>query len=242
MAVREAPPPKAKRFYKSVSVAEQGGVFAILLDGRPVKTPLKKALETRHRALADAIAAEWRAQGAEIDPAAMPLTRLLSTAIDRVAAERDAMTASLLAYLDTDLLCYRAPHPAALKERQAAVWQPILDWLEAAHGIGLSVVHGVAPVTQPEAARAAAARVLSALPVDTFTAVQAAAAATGSVGLALALGQGRISAAEAFAAAQLDETYQNEQWGEDAEALERRRRIEADIAAVGRYLALITPS
>ncbi len=240
IAVREPPPPKAKRFYKDVAVGEEAGQHRIFLDGRPVKTPLKKALETRHGALAAGIAAEWQAQAVEIDPVSMPLTRLLSTAIDRVAAERPAMTASLLAYIDTDLLCYRAPHPTVLKERQAAVWQPILDWMESAHGIGLSVVHGIVPVTQPASARAAAERVMAGLSVELFTAAQAAAGATGSVVLGLALAHGRINAAEAFAAAQLDETYQNETWGEDSEAMERRRRIEAEVAAVGRFLALIS--
>ena len=240
IAVREPPPPKAKRFYKDVAVAAEGGQYRILLDSRPVKTPLKKTLESPYRALVDAVAAEWQAQATEIDPVSMPQTRLLSTAIDRVAAERPAMTASLLAYIDTDLLCYRAPHPAVLKERQAAVWQPIIDWLEAAHGIGLSVVHGVIPVNQPASAHVAAERLLSGLSVELFTAAQAAAGATGSVVLGLALAHGGINAAEAFAAAQLDETYQNETWGEDAEAMERRRRIEAEVAAVGRFLALIS--
>lgn len=242
IAVREPPPPKAKRFYKIVAVGEEGGQFRILLDGRPVKTPIKKTLETPHRALAEAVAAEWQAQATEIDPVLMPLTRLLSTAIDRVANERAAMTASLLAYIDTDLMCYRAQHPNVLKQRQATVWQPILDWLEATHGIGLCVAEGILPVTQPASARAAAEHLLSTLSVETFTAAQAAAGATGSVALGIALAQGRITPAEAFAASILDETYQNETWGKDYEAMERRRRIEAEVAAVGRFLALIRPA
>jgi chaperone required for assembly of F1-ATPase len=237
--LREPPPPKAKRFYKEVSVAADGRHYRVLLDNRPVKTPLRRVLETHSEALAAAIAAEWHAQATEIDPFAMPLTRLLSTALDRISAERAAMTAGLLAYLDTDLLCYRAPHPADLKARQAAVWQPILDWLTASHGIALTVVHGVVPITQPAEAAAAAARVLETLSVDEFTGLQAAVAASGSLALGIALVHGRISSAEVFAAAQLDETYQNEHWGEDSEALDRRARIAAEVEAVGRYLALV---
>ncbi len=240
IAVREPPPPKAKRFYKVVSVDTQGDQHRILLDGRPVKTPLKKTLDTPHRALAQAVADEWQAQKTEIDPVAMPLTRLLSTSIDRVAMERPAMMQSLLAYIDTDLLCYRAPHPAVLKQRQAAVWQPILDWLEATHGIGLTVAQGVLPVSQPTSAGLAAAALLAQLSNDKFTALQVGAAATGSVGLGIALAHGHLNAAEVFAASQLDETFQNETWGEDYEAMERRRRIEAEVAAVGRFLALIS--
>jgi chaperone required for assembly of F1-ATPase len=188
--------------------------------------------------LAEAVAAEWRAQETEIDPATMPLTRLSATALDRVARERDAIVDALLAYLDTDLLCYRAASPAALKARQQAQWQPILDWLALAHEMTLTVTTGIVPLTQSDDARRAAARALARLSVDQLTALQAAVGATGSLALGLALVHGRTSAAETIAAAHLDELFQNEQWGEDREALERRRGIAADIAAAATFVNL----
>lgn len=239
LAAREPAPPKAKRFYANVGVAGAAGGFRVLLDARPVRTPGRQILETRSSALAEAIAAEWRGQGAELDPASMPLTRLTATALDRVAAEREAMTSALLAYIATDLLCYRAPHPADLAARQAAVWQPVLDWLEAALGIALPVVSGILPAAPSPAAEAATRRVIAGLSIEEFTALQAAVAATGSLALGLALVHGRIAAAEAIAAADLDETYQNERWGEDAEALARRTRIAAEVEAAERYLRLV---
>ena len=237
--VREPPPPKAKRFYKEVSVAATGAGHRVLLDGRPMKTPLRRVLETPSLPLAEAVAQEWHAQGPEIEPLTMPLTRLVSTALDRVGPERTAIVANLLAYAHTDLLCYRAPHPADLRARQVAVWQPILDWLEAEHAIALSVVHGIMPVTQSPASLAAAEAALNALSDEVLTALQASVATTGSLALGLALVHRRITPAEAFAAAQLDETYQNETWGEDAEAMRRRARLSDEVAAVGRYLTLI---
>lgn len=237
--VREPPPPKAKRFYKGVSVAADGALHRVLLDGRPMKTPLRRVLETTSPALADAIAQEWREQGAEIDPHTMPITRLAATALDRVGPEREAILTNLLPYAQTDLLCYRAPYPAPLTARQAAVWQPILDWLEAQHGIALTVVHGIRPANHAPAALAAAEAALDALSVERLTALQAAVATTGSLALALALVHGRITSAEAFAAAQLDETFQNETWGEDAEAKRRSDRLAAEVEAVSRYLTLL---
>ena len=239
VAVREPPPPKVKRFYRVVVVAADGGRHRVLLDNRPVRTPLKRILETPYRGIADAIAAEWQAQETEIDPAVMPVTRLVATCLDRVEPERAVITAALLAYVETDLLCYRAAAPASLKTRQERIWQPVLDWLAAHRGIDLAVTEGIVPVTQSPSALAAAQAALDALSAAHLTAVQAATGATGSLALALALAGGRITAHEAAAAAHLDETYQAEQWGADAEALERRRRIAMEIDAVGAYLSLI---
>src|SRR5688572_29983417 len=128
LAVKEPPPPKPKRFYKTATVGEGNGAFRVLLDGKPVRTPLKKTLETKSRPLAEAVAAEWQQQVSEIDAAAMPLTRLLSTQLDVIGSERTRIIAELLRYAGTDLLCYRASHPRELKIRQDARWQPVLDW------------------------------------------------------------------------------------------------------------------
>ncbi|MCB1721910.1 MAG: hypothetical protein KDI11_09165, partial [Alphaproteobacteria bacterium] len=109
-----------KKFYKLVSVHQDIGGWAVHLDGRPVKTPLKKTLLAPTEALAASIQEEWAAQDETIDPETMPLTQILSTQIDRVSAQRDAMSAELLKFLDTDLICYRAPkdQPAGQAERQ----------------------------------------------------------------------------------------------------------------------------
>ena len=148
--VREPPPPKPKRVYKSVAVGEgAGGAYAVLLDGKPSLTPLRTPLATSSRALADAVAAEWDAQDPHIDPETMPLTRLLATALDRVAPQRDAVIASLLSYVDADSICYRASHPADLRARQNELWQPVVDWVSRQHNIALTSVDGLMPAAQP---------------------------------------------------------------------------------------------
>lgn len=237
--VREAPRPKPKRFYKAVGIEETDGRFRVLLDGKPVLTPMRMHVAVPGRALAEAVAAEWDAQEPFIDPETMPLTRLISTALDRVAADREGHISELMKYVDADLLCYRAAYPTVFKARQDAVWQPILDWLATTHGVSLTVSEGIMPSRQPETVGVALRSALDALDNDHLTALQACAAITNSLALALALTHGRVSAAEAFAAAVLDETYQMEQWGEDELALDRRRRIEADLLAIGDYLRLL---
>jgi chaperone required for assembly of F1-ATPase len=236
---RDPPRPKPKRVYKTVSVDEQAGRFRVLLDGKPVQTPLRVLLSTTHRALAEAVGAEWDAQLQSIDPATMPLTRLVSTSLDKVSPERAAMIEQLMNYADEDLLCYRAGFPADLKARQTEVWQPVLDWLEGAFGITLTAAEGIMPHGQTDAAHAGLRRVMAVLDDEHFTALQACASITNSLALSLALTHGHLSAAEIYAAAVLDETYQMEQWGADALALERHRHIEVDLLAIGEYLRLV---
>lgn len=237
---RGGPPrPKTRRVYKTVSVGTQDGAFHVLLDGKPVMTPLRTPLHARGRALAEALAAEWDAQKPDIDPEAMPLTRLVSTQIDRVTPQRQALIDELMKYADADLLCYRAAHPPELKARQDAVWQPVLDWLAGSLGVSLTCVHGLMPHSQPPESAAALRAAIAALADAPLTALQAAAAITGSLALSLAFAHGRLSAAEAFAAASLDETYQIERWGEDKLSAERRHAIAADLRAIGEYLRLL---
>jgi chaperone required for assembly of F1-ATPase len=238
LAVREAPRPKTKRVYETVGVAAVDGGWGVELDGKRLSTPLRKPLITPIKALAEGVAAEWDAQKQFVEPETMPLTRLLSTAIDKVMPDRAAIIGELLKYADTDLLCYRASHPPDLKRRQDAVWQPILDWLAAKTGAALSVVSGILPAEQPPEAVAALRRAVEGLNDLDLTSFQAAAAVTSSLSLGFALVRGRLSAAETFAAAHLDETYQIEQWGEDDLARERRAAIAAEIDGVGRFIAI----
>ena len=232
-----------KRFYKTVTVEQATPeIWRILLDGRPVKTPGRVHLDIATPALAEAIAAEWRAQDEKIAPRRMPLTSLASTAADRVRPLRDGVTDQLVGYVRSDLVCYRAEEPAELVARREARWQPLLDWLEQRYDVRLNVVGGIMPTAQPANAVPAVRAALAALDGDALTAVSCAAAASGSLVLALALVEGRIDADAATEAAQLDELWQVEKWGDDAEAAERRALAAADITAAARYHALTRPS
>ncbi|MBF0324069.1 MAG: ATPase [Alphaproteobacteria bacterium] len=227
-----------KRFYKQAAAVAGEGGFVIHLDGKPVKTPLGHRLALPSLALAEAVAAEWQAQGTEIKPHSMPLTQLSSTAIDRVGPERGAITAQLMAYAGTDLLCYRADFPPELVKRQAASWQPLVDWARTALGAELTVTEGVIAIAQAPAALTALQAHLDGLDVWVLTAAQSACAATGSLVLALALAAGRVDTEAAFAVSQLDEDFQIEQWGEDYEAADRRTALRADLRAAERLLNL----
>jgi chaperone required for assembly of F1-ATPase len=224
-----------KRVYKKVAVQAAEGGFAVMLDGRPVRTPGRKMLAVPSRALAEAIAGEWRAQGDKVEPRSMPLTRLASTAIDLVGQRRPAIVDEIAAYAMTDLVCYRADAPAELAARQRAAWQPLLDWAAARYGAALVVTAGVVPRPQPPEAVAALHRAIEAHDDMALVALHAATAAAGSLIVALALLDGRIDAAEAFAVSQLDETFQIEKWGEDAEAAHRRAALRNDLAQAAEF-------
>lgn len=233
------PPRRIRRVYKTVSLGEADGKYRLLLDGKPARTPMKLVLESPHRALAQAVAAEWDAQVENIFPETMPMTRLLATAIDRIEPQRDLVIAALMAHVHADLLCYRADHPPALAQRQRAAWQPVLDWMETAHGISFAVVTGVMPQQQSPDAVHAMEAALRALDVDRLTAFQACAAAAGSLALALALVHGRVTTDQVFAATNIDESFQMETWGDDQLARERRDGIAKDIAAAGEFFRLV---
>jgi chaperone required for assembly of F1-ATPase len=228
-----------KRIYhKAEPVAADGG-HGVALDDRLVKTPGRRDVIVPSPALAAAIAAEWEAQHGEIRRETMPLTRLAGATIDRDAAQREAVVQQVADYAGTDLVCYRAAHPPALAARQQAVWQPLLDWAAERYAAPLTVTSGVIPSTQPAASLAAFAAAVAAYEDFALTALHAATAACGSLVIALALLEGRLDAAEAFAASQLDESFQIEAWGEDKEQAERRASLCAEIAAAARFLALL---
>lgn len=229
-----------KRFYKIVAVApgpEYG--FAITLDGRTLKSPAKKPFILPSSSLADAVAAEWAAQGDNIAPSTMPLTQLASTAVDKIAADREAVIGGVAAYAETDLLCYRAEEPDVLIERQTRLWQPLLDWAALRYDAVLVVQTGLMPVRQyPQALQALRAAVEE---YDNWrlSALQTATSACGSLVVALALLEAKLSAEEAFDVSQLDESYQIEKWGEDAESVARRANLRADIAACRQFVDLL---
>jgi chaperone required for assembly of F1-ATPase len=230
-----------KRLYTRVETrpVHDGGGWGVALDGKRVRTPGKNELRLPSAALAGAIAAEWEAQREEIRPATMPLFRLAATAIDRTAAQRDLVVAETAGYAGTDLLCYRADRPPALAARQHAVWQPLTDWAALRCDAALAVTTGIVPAAQPLAALRAFAAIVAAQDDFRLTALHTLTAACGSLVIALALLEGRLDAETAFAAAQLDEAFQIETWGEDAEAAARRHALAADIAAAARFIALL---
>lgn len=232
-----------KRFWDhAVAVRRPEGGHAVLLDGKPLRLPGGAPLATASVALAEAIAAEWDAaggrKGGEMSMEAVPLTRLLGSAQDRVAADPGAMVDGLAKYGETDLLCYRATDPALAAE-QARDWQPLLDWAAATHGAPLAVTDGLMPVAQPAASLAALRAAVATHGVEELAALGVAVPALGSLVLGLALAAGAVAPARAHALSVLDETFQERRWGEDSDAAARRARAAADVALAGRFLALV---
>lgn len=226
--------PLPKRFYKDVAVTEADGSFAIVLDGKPVRTPAKQVLAVPTAALAELLRVEWDAQGEEIDPARMPVTRLVNTAIDGIAADTQAVFEDVLRFSANDQICYRATGPERLVARQAERWDPLIDWAANTLGARFILAEGVIHQEQPREAIAAFAVTLR----KYDTALELACLHTmttlmGSAILAMAFAEGRLSLDEAWDLAHLDEDWTNEQWGVDSEAAERRlqRREELEAAA-----------
>jgi chaperone required for assembly of F1-ATPase len=228
-----------RRVYKDVAIRSVDGGWGLALDGRPMRTPGRNALVLPNEALALAIAAEWDAQREEIRPATMPVFRLAATAIDRTVPQRDLVVSETANYAGTDLVCYRADHPPALAARQQAVWQPLIDWANLRYETMLAVTSGIVPTRQPLATLQAFTAIVATQDEFRLTALHALTAACGSLIIALALFEGRLDAAAAFDASQLDESFQIERWGEDAEAAARRQALAADIAAAARFIALL---
>ncbi|KAB2917815.1 MAG: ATPase [Hyphomicrobiaceae bacterium] len=236
------PGPLPKRFYTSVSVVAAEGKaagFRVLLDGKPVRTPAKAEFVVPTAALAEAIAAEWEAQRAHIDPATMPLTRLANSAIDGVRTRVAEVRAEVVKYAGSDLLCYRAESPGELVRRQAEAWDPILAWVQEALHVRFVVGQGIVPLSQAGTALAAIVRALERLDDFTLSAVHVMTTLTGSALLALAHAHGRLSAEAAWAAAHVDEDWQIAQWGEDAEAKARRVRRWVEMQAASRLMHLV---
>jgi chaperone required for assembly of F1-ATPase len=230
-ARRGARPKLRKRFYSQAYVGEaEGGGFALLLDGKPVKTPARRALTAPTAPLAQAIADEWNAQADLIDPARMPLTRLANAVIDAVADALKPVADEVAQYLGSDLLCYRAAAPPGLVERQAQHWDPVLAWAREALGARFMLAQGIVHVAQPSEALAAAR---AKIPADPWRlgAVSLITTLTGSGLLALALERGALEPEAAWVAAQVDEDWQMSQWGRDDAALERRAYRHAEFAA-----------
>ena len=227
-----------KRFWKEVALREAAGGWSIALDERALKTPARATLVVGSRPLAEAIVAEWRDCGEEIDPRAMPLTGFANAAIDHVAPAPERFAADLAQYAEGDLLCYRAEHPPKLVAAQAAAWDPLLDWARQRLGIEFAVTAGIVHVPQPEET---IARLTAALPQDAFALAALSPIVTigGSLVTALALFEGAIDLDMAWAAVSLDDRWQIEQWGADDEAVTSLANRRQDFAAAARFLELL---
>lgn len=236
-AARDPARPLPKRFYKEAVAAPVEGGFGVMLDGRPVNTPAKRRLVASSEALAGALAAEWAAQGEKIDPATMPLTRLVNSALDGVAAQMTDVEAEVVKYAGSDLICYRAGEPDGLVKAQTGAWDPLVAFAREQLGARLALAEGVVFVDQPaEAIAAVAAAVRNyvgegpAAPLR-LAALHVMTTLSGSAVLALAVALRAITVDEAWRAAHVDEDWEMRQWGADAEAMARRAAREKEMRA-----------
>ena len=228
---------KIKRFYKTASIESGDNGAEILLDGRAAKTPGRKPLLAPTDALGAAIADEWNAQGEFIEPQSMLLTALLSAAVDGVGA--DDPIDEIVGYLKTDLVCYRAEAPLALVERQCTAWDPMIEWLDEIFGARLIATKGVVAVEQPGAAIDAVRDQLTGQSPALFHGIRTATKITGSAVLGLALWRGEFDSQALFDASRVDEAFQEERWGVDAEAKARTQQLSVEFAAVARFISLL---
>ena len=229
---------KARRFWSAVRVepAERG--FRLMLDGRPVLTPAKAELRLPTRAMAEAVAAEWQAVGDVVDPMAMPVTRSVNAAIDKVTPQFAEVAGLIAAYGGSDLLCYRAVAPTELIARQAAGWDPLLNWAAKALGAPLQVTTGIAPVPQPATSLAALAARVRALTPFGLTALHDLVSLSGSLILGLAATEGHLPPDTLWPLSRIDEDWQARLWGRDPEAEAAAARKEADFRHAFRFWAL----
>jgi chaperone required for assembly of F1-ATPase len=234
-----------RRFWEIVRVEPGEAGYAVLLDGKPMHLPGGAVLRVDAEPLARAIAEEWQvaggAKGGEMSFADTPLTRLAGTAQQRIAPDPAPTVDAIARYAETDLLCYRAEQPEQLVARQAREWQPWLDWVARTYNAPLRVGTGIAFVKQHRGSVAALRNAVAELDVAALTALGIAVPALGSLVLGLALAERRLDAVSAHALGALDELFQAEAWGEDAEAAARRSAIAAEIALAERFLHLTRP-
>lgn len=235
----ENPQRPPKRFYKAASAECDGGVFRIRLDGKSAKTRGGNPLCAVSAALGEAVAAEWNAQGDQVNFALMPMTKFAMTARDLGDGDAEISREAVLAFLNSDLLCYRAKEPSELALRQRAAWDPILNWAAMALNVSLNTGAGIGFVDQPQDTVAAARAVLAAATIEQVLGVKAATEISGSAVIGLALLNGAFPADRLFAASRVDEAFQTERWGADEEAEARENRLSREFLDAARFLSLI---
>ena len=227
-----------KRFYKEVSVAAENNLFAVLLDGKQIKTPEKSTCLVPSKPLAESIAKEWADQEEEIIPATMPLTRLMNTSIDRVDSRRDDLIDELVKYAGSDQLCYRAEHPAELIELQNKIWDPLLKWMSEENDVTFKLASGVIFLDQDPSEIDKFKSLLQSTSSIDLAALHSMITVTGSVTVGYALFKDHLSLDEAWDAGHLDENFQVSQWGVDEEAEERRKNLQQELADAHHFLKL----
>lgn len=227
-----------KRFYAQATATENG---AILLDGKPVRTPGRGPLVLPTRTLADAVTEEWNGQSERIEPRSMPLTGLANAAIDRIAPARESFADGLAIFGESDLLCYRAEGPASLVERQAAAWNPILDWARQRYDADFAVTAGITHVAQPAETLSRLSQAVRSRDAFALAGLSPLVTIGGSLLVALALAEDAVDLEAAWQAATLDEEWQARHWGEDADAAKALAARRADFEAGHRFLRLARP-
>ncbi len=227
-----------KRFWTIVDVVKEGDGFAVTLDGRPIKTPAKQRFAVPTRALADAVADEWRAQDENMKPKEMPQTRYVNSVIDGIIPQRAAIIEAVAAYGGSDLLCYRADHPDALIARQVECWDPLLDWARDTYDAPLILATGVMPVSQPQTSLDRLGRAVAEHHDFALAGLHDLVSISGSLVLGLAVSAKRLQADEALSLSRLDDEWQIEQWGADEEAAGAAAKKAGDFAEAARLLSL----
>lgn len=227
-----------KRFYKTVSVAADGGQYAVRLDGRPVRSPAKQTVQIPSRAVAEAVAEEWEAQGETIVPASMPMLRLVNTAIDIVTPKREEVIDNLSGYGDTDLVYYFAERPEDLRQAQEEAWRPVLDWATEEFGVAFTTSEGINYVGQSAETLSALRGAVAGHDDMALAALNDLVSISGSLLLALAHSRGTLEVAALWEASQVDEAHQAARWGWDAEAARVAERRRDEIEQAARFLAL----
>lgn len=222
-----------KRFYERAEVSEDDNGFALTLDGRPVRTPGRHQIIVPAIVIAEAMAAEWNAQKDIIDPATMPMTRLVNSTIEGVVEHRGAVAEDIGNFLRSDMVCYRADTPEGLVAAQEAAWDPLVAYMKDRHALRLNLVVGVMPIDQDNARINAISNDLAERDAFTLAALHTATTLSGSAVVALALFDGTLNADDAWRAAHVDEDWQISLWGEDAEAkaLRSQKRTSFNAAA-----------
>ena len=228
-----------KRFWTEVSVEPADGGWTIALGGRAVKTPARAPLAVPTEALAEAIAQEWRSVEGDVDPRAMPLTGLSNAAIDRVAPDRHAFADGLARYAEADLSCYRAETPKALAERQAKSWDALLGWARRRFDVDFATTSGITHVAQPPATVERLSHAVAALDAFQLAGLSPLVTIGGSLLAALAVQEKAMDAPEAWEAVSIDERWQLEQWGSDAEAEEALNGRRTDFLAAAGFLEML---
>jgi chaperone required for assembly of F1-ATPase len=233
---------KMVKRYKTVSCVKHAEKYAVLLDGKPARTPSGEPLLLPSQALAQAVAHEWQSQGKVIRKNTMPLTQIACIAIDLVGRQREKVAEDLLGYIDTDLVCFRAGDVPDLVRQQGELLDPVLAWAKERFGVQFLITGGVMPLRQPADIQEKLSRALASYDDWKLAALAAAVKPLGSLILGLALTEGHINAQAAFMLSQLEESYETARWGIDEEKEAKRLGLASEIESAERLLHLLLSS